>query len=382
MNNKADVIIIGSGIIGNSTAYYLAQRGLDVLVLERSANIGDGASSRNGAGVRLSSRVSPESDLAAEAIRKIWPTLGADLDADLDADLEYETPGSLTLATNASQEAGLESALKKTLAAGVKAEIISGGEVRTLCPYLAPIVTKALFCPEDGFANPMVTTLAYYRKNRKLGVRYVTGENVVSLRKVRGQMRQVVTENGTVYEADRVVLAAGFNSRRIAESVGIWLPFLKRVDECIVTEVQPPMFRYRVSVAGGHFYGHQTRHGSFIFGGNTDLERYELTYDGKARNTNKSCPDKARTAGKYIPALADAKVVRQWAGWLDSMVDRLPVMQEIPEIPGLILACGFSGHGFAIGPAAGKCIAQLAVGESPCVDLSALRYDRFKPHGC
>lgn len=117
-------------------------------------------------------------------------------------------------------------------------------------------------------------------------------------------------------------------------------------------------------------------------GGNTELERYELTYEGNPRNTNKSCPDKCRKLGKYVPALAGVKVVRQWAGWLDSMVDRLPVIQEIPEIPGLILACGFSGHGFAIGPAVGKCVAQLVVGEPACVDLSGLEYNRFKPHNC
>lgn len=63
------------------------------------------------------------------------------------------------------------------------------------------------------------------------------------------------------------------------------------------------------------------------------------------------------------------------------MVDRLPIIQEIPEVPGLILACGFSGHGFAIGPAVGKVVAELALGEPTCVDVSALNYDRFKPTG-
>ena len=77
----------------------------------------------------------------------------------------------------------------------------------------------------------------------------------------------------------------------------------------------------------------------------------------------------------------NVKVVRHWAGWLDSMVDRLPIIQEIPEVPGLILACGFSGHGFAIGPAVGKVGAELALGEPTCVDVSALNYDRFKPTG-
>lgn len=262
MNNTADVIIIGSGIIGSSTACYLAPRGIKVIVLERSPNIGDGASSRNGAGVRISGRVLPESNLAVEAIRNIWPTLSDELETDL----EYDIPGSLSLASTPEQEEDLEDNLKDTLASGVKAEIISGEEVRRMCPSLSPIVTKAMFCGEDGYANPMLTTLAYYRKNRRMGVRYITGENVIRLRKIKGNMRQVITESGNVYEADRVVLAAGFNSRRIAESVGIWLPFLKRIDECIITEGVPKMFPYRISVSSG-LYAHQTRHGSFIAGG-------------------------------------------------------------------------------------------------------------------
>ena len=379
MNNTADVIIIGSGIVGSSTAYNLAKSGLNVLVLERSETVGDGASSRNGAGVRISSRVKPESDLAAIAIRQIWPKLSEELEADL----EYDVPGSLTVASTESQIKDLEASRKKSLAAGVDVQMLEGYEARKLCPYLSDIVVKANFCPEDGYANPMVTTLAYYRKNRQLGVRYITGENVITLKKVKGRMRRVITENGNVYEAERVVLAAGYASRRIAETVGIWIPFLQRVDECVITEVMPPMFKYRFSVAGaGGLYGHQTRHGGFLFGGNTELERYERTYDAKARNTNKAGPDKCRQAAKYIPQLSGVKLIRQWAGWLDSMVDRLPVIQEIPEIPGLILACGFSGHGFAIGPAAGKCVSQLVLGEEPCVDLSSLKYDRFKAHGC
>ena len=377
MSNFADVIIIGSGIIGNSTAYHLAKKGVDVLVLERD-NIGDGASSRNGAGVRLSSRVFPESALAEHAIRDIWPGLGEELGADL----EYEKPGSLALAQTEAQIKALEASVRKSLAAGADVRIIDGQEARRMCPYLSEAVEKASYCPDDGYANPMVTTLSYYRMARKLGARYITGEDVVSIQKVRGKARKVITAAGTVYEGNKIVLAAGFNSRRIAKSVGIWLPFLKRIDECIITEVQAPMMKYRLSTADGNFYGHQTRHGSFIFGGNTQLERYEETYDAQPRCANKSAPDKCRAVMKYIPALADVKIIRQWAGWLDSMVDRLPVIQEIPEVPGLVLACGFSGHGFAIGPAVGQVVEEIVMEEKTCVDVSGLRYDRFKAAGC
>ena len=266
MINTADVIVIGSGIVGSATAYELAKRGLRVTVLEKYTNVGDGASSRNGAGVRLGGRVSPEAELAAKAIYEIWPTLGEELDADL----EYVRAGSLTLAHSESQIASLDKKLAKDRKAGAPSQLVDGKEAREICPYLSDYVEKAVWSEMDGHANPMVTTLAYYRAARRLGVRYITGENVVALEKRQGRIRRVITEAGTVYEADKVVLAAGFNSRRIAKTVGLWIPFLKRVDECLITEVQPPMFQVRVSCADGNFYGSQTKHGSFIFGGNTN----------------------------------------------------------------------------------------------------------------
>ena len=378
MTNTADVIVIGSGIIGSSTAYELSKRGKKVIVLEKYSNVGDGASSRNGAGVRLSGRVAPESWLASKAIKDIWPTLHEELDGDL----EHHKPGSLVLAHSEAQIKACMGTIEKNNLADVESRLIDGKEAREICPYLSDYVEKAVWCAEDGYANPMRTTLAYYRAARKLGVRYITGENVVSLEKFRGRVRRVVTEAGNVYEGEQVVLAAGFNSRRIAKTVGIWIPFLKRVDECLITEIQPAMFDTRISCADGNFYGHQTRHGSFIFGGNTNLERYEECYDDKPMNTNKQTSDKCRIIGQFVPALKDVKVVRHWAGWLDSMVDRLPIIQEMDEVPGLILACGFSGHGFAIGPAVGVVVSQIAMGEAPSVDISSLNYDRFKPSGC
>lgn len=378
MTNVSDVIVIGSGIIGSSAAYELAKCGKKVTVLEKYPNVGDGASSRNGAGVRLSGRVSPEAELAAKAIYDIWPTLGEELGADL----EYQHAGSLTMAHSEEQYPDCLNAHQENVKAGVESKIIDGYEAREICPCLSDYVQSAVWSPMDGHANPMVTTLAYYRAARRLGVRYVTGEDVVSLEKHCGRVRRVVTAAGNVYEAEHVILAAGFNSRRIAKTVGLWIPFLKRVDECLITEVQPPMTAVRLSSIDGNFYGSQTKHGSFVFGGNTNLERYEECYDARPINTNKHSPDKCRAIGKFIPALENVKVVRHWAGWLDSMVDRLPIIQEINEVPGLVLACGFSGHGFAIGPAVGQVLMEIVTGKPTCVDVSALDYERFKPTGC
>ena len=378
MNNTADVIVIGSGLVGSATAYELAKRGKSVIVLEKYPNVGDGASSRNGASVRLAGRVSPEAELAAKAIYDIWPTISEELGYDV----EYVCAGSLTMARTEEQVKKLDVKMAKDMKAGVPSRLVDGKEARELCPIIGECVVKAVHSTRDGMANPMRTTLAYYLAARRLGVRYITGENVVSLEKVRGRCRKVITEAGSVYEGEHIVLAAGFNSRRIAKTVGIWIPFLKRVDECLITEVQPFMTKMRLSTADGNFYGGQTRHGSFIFGGNTNLERYEECYDDRPINTGKQTSDKCRAIGIFLPSLKNVKVVRHWAGWLDSMVDRLPVIQETQEVPGLVLACGFSGHGFAIAPAVGKVVAEIVLGEPTCVDVSALNYDRFKPTGC
>ncbi len=377
MDKNADVIVIGSGIVGCAAAYYMVQKGLKVLVLERG-NIGDGASSRNGAGVRLSGREEREFRFAKDAIFNIWPTLSEELGADL----EYSRVGSLSLAQNESQMQSLKKEIARAQKQGIEMRQLSGDEARKLCPYLSEEVNLANYCPINGVANPMTATLAYYRKARNMGVHFITGEEAVEIQKDRGRARKVVTKSGNVYEAQKIILAAGFESRVIVNTVGIDFPMLKRIDECIITEVQPKMFPYRLSTADGNFYGHQTAHGSFIFGGNTGMERYVNTYTENPRCTTMAAADKSRAVMKYIPALKDAKIVRQWAGWLDSTIDRLPVIQEIPEIPDLICAFGFSGHGFAIGPSVGRVLSEMAAGETPSVDISGLNYDRFKALGC
>lgn len=165
VTNTADVIVIGSGIVGSATAYELAKRGIKVTVLEKYSNVGDGASSRNGAGVRLGGRVSPEAELAAKAIYDIWPSLGQELDADL----EYVRAGSLTLAHSESQIASLNKKLVKDRMAGVPSSLVDGKQAREICPYLSDYVEQAVWSEMDGHANPMMTTLAYYRGSPPLG---------------------------------------------------------------------------------------------------------------------------------------------------------------------------------------------------------------------
>ncbi len=370
--NHADVIIIGAGIIGNSTAYYLAQKGFSVIVLENSGDIGNGGSSRNGGGVRQSGRDKRELPLAMYGVQNLWPTLSEELEMDV----EYYQDGNLRLGKTAEHMKILEGLTNSASSLGLDVKMISGEEAKSICPYLSDEVTGASWCPTDGHANPMLATLAYYRKARRSCVQFITGEEVLEIRKIRGVARQVITSQN-VYEGDTIILAAGYGSRKIAATVGIDLPMTQAELEVLVTEAQPPMFYQMLGTAAADFYGHQSKHGSFVFGGSSGFE--DVNKDNGSPTTSSltaSCI--CRGIMKYFPCLEDAKIIRTWAGWIDVCVDHVPVISHVEEVPGLILACAFSGHGFGISPAVGTVLSQMAAGEDTVLDMSAFRYNRFQ----
>ena len=372
MSNCAEVVIIGGGIIGCATAYYLAKRGVDVIVLEGSDHIGNGGSSRNGGGVRQSGRDPRELPLVMYGIKNFWPTLSEELEADC----EYHQDGNLRLGKSEKHRQILEGLTERAQKAGLDVTMIDGDEVRRINPYLSGEVTCASWCPTDGHANPLTTTLGYYKTARKLGVRFITGENVTELRKRKGRLVEVITENNR-YGAGSVVLAAGLGSRELAATVGIDIPMQPAMLEALVTEAQPPMFDQMLGTAEADFYGHQTKHGSFVFGGSSGLEGFTRD-NGTPICYSKTAPCICRGIMKYFPHLADAKIVRTWAGWMDKCADGVPVLGTVEEVPGLILAAGFTGHGFGIAPAVGDQLAELIVTGNTTVDISELHYDRFR----
>lgn len=373
MSNCADVVVIGGGIIGCATAYYLAKQGSSVIVLEGSDHIGNGGSSRNGGGVRQSGRDPRELPLVMYGIKHYWPTLSEELEVDC----EYHQDGNLRLGKNDKHKQILTGLTERAVKVGLDVRMIDGDEVRRINPYLSEEVTCASWCPTDGHANPLTTTLGYYKAARRLGVRFITGEKVISLQKIKGKLRKVITANN-VYEGETVVLAAGLASRQIAATVGIDIPMQAASLEALVTEAEPHMFDQMLGTAEADFYGHQTKHGSFVFGGSSGMEGFTRDDNGRTYTNSLTASCICRGIIKYFPNLKDAKIVRTWAGWMDRCVDGVPVLGKVDEVPGLILACGFTGHGFGIAPGAASQLAELIVSGKTTVDLYDLRYDRFK----
>ncbi len=371
MSNCAEVIIIGGGVIGCATAYYLAKEGTSVIVLEGSDHIGNGGSSRNGGGVRQSGRDPRELPLAMYGIRTLWPHLSEELETDC----EYHQDGNLRLGKTEKHREILEGLADRARACGLDVRMIDGDEVRRINPHLSHEVTVASWCPTDGHANPLTTTLGFYKMARRLGARFITGEPVTELRTVKGKIRKVITPNN-VYEGEQVLVAAGLHSREILGTVGIDVPMDGSLLEALVTEAEAPMFDQMLGTADADFYGHQKKHGSFVFGGSSGLEPFYKD-NGTPVTSSRTAPCICRGIMKYFPELADAKIVRTWAGWSDRSADGVPVLGAVDEIPGLYAACAFTGHGFGISPAVGDQLAKLIRTGSTDVDLSPLRYDRF-----
>ena len=262
MKKTAGVIIIGGGINGCAAAYYLAKRGVkDVIVLEATNSIGHGGSSRNGGGVRQSGRDPRELPYAMYAVKNMWPTLSEELGVDV----EYCQAGNLRLGKTEAHLEKLNRLAQNARNAGVDVRMIDAKEVKEINPYLSDEIIGASWCPTDGHANPMLTTLAYYKRAVELGVSFVKEAPVKAIQKVKGKARKVITVDGTVFEGETIILAAGYESREIARTVGIDIPMTRYFEEALVTEMQPPMFDQMLGTADADFYGHQAKHGSFVF---------------------------------------------------------------------------------------------------------------------
>lgn len=215
MKTTSDVLIIGSGINGSAAAYYLAKSGVDVTVLEGASVIGGGGSSRNGGGVRQSGRDSRELPYVMWGIENLWPTLSEELDADT----EYTQKGNLRLGKTQAHLDKLAQLAQSAGKVGLDVRMIDAMEAREINPYLSEEVAGASWCPTDGHANPLKTTLAFYRAARRLGARFYTNAIVERIEKVHGRARKVVLKNGMVFEADCIIVAAGYASRKIVNSV-------------------------------------------------------------------------------------------------------------------------------------------------------------------
>ena len=415
---RTGVVVIGGGIIGISTALALAQAGVAVTLCEKGALAGE-QSSRNWGWVRKTGRDQREIPLIIEALR-LW----AGMNRTVGAETGFRPCGVLYAGETEADRAGHEAWLEKAQPYQMSSRLVEGEELAALMPGAARRYGSGLYTPDDGRAEPQKAGPAIARAARQAGAVILTQCAVRGLDMAAGRVAGVVTEHGRI-ACDAVVLAGGAWSRLFCGSLGLRLPQLKVRSSVLRTapvanapEVSAwtGQFAYRKRLDGGYTIangranvvaggaGHVPFHagvhagdprhppafaapaGRAVHGGGAhaqDLgagceEPVRGCPDARPRRQRSSINNSAVTALKAaFPAFRDMKIMQEWAGLIDVTPDAVPVISPVDAVPGLVVATGFSGHGFGIGPAAGRLAADLATGAPPIVDPHAFRFSRF-----
>lgn len=414
----ADVVVIGAGIIGISAALELAERGLFVVVLEKG-EVAAEQSSRNWGWCRQMGRDAREIPLILESL-KIW----RGMNERVGAETGFRTCGIAYLAETETVFAAKKKwHQENAVPYGLETKIIGKTEIEKIAPGSARSWAGAMYTANDGKAEPFMAVAAMARHLQKLGGLIFTNCAARGLETKAGRACSVVTERGVISCA-HVVLAGGFWSRRFLHNLDIAFPQLGVVNS--VMRTTPVDVGFATTISGGKFTARKRLDGGYTITHNhfsvadivpdsfrllhDFLPIYRLDWRGMRLRLGKRFIDEALLARRWAldrtspfeqvrildpepvqwildeaeialkkayPAFAPCHSVERWGGVIDATPDAVPVISALAKVPGLFLASGFSGHGFGLGPGAGKLMAQIVVGEAPCVDPHPFRFERF-----
>jgi glycine/D-amino acid oxidase-like deaminating enzyme len=414
---RTRVVVVGGGIIGASTAFFLARKGIPVVLCEKGHIAGE-QSSRNWGWCRKMGRDPREIPLSIEALR-LWQ----ELNRLTGAETGFRQCGIVYLCKTREEMAKREAWLEHARPFQLDSRLISHDEAMAILPGLTGDWQGALYTPGDGRGEPQKAAPAIAEAARGHGANILTRCAVRGVEMQGGRVAAVVTEKGRI-SCDNVVLAGGVWSRLFCGNLDLRLPQLKVMSSVMRTEkldagpeascsgfgfglrkrldggynvaswsgnvvdIVPDTFRFaadfmpslrlqwrnmRLRIGGKFLEEWQVpRHWSldvvspFEQVRTLDPEPYAPILDQARKHVTAA-----------FPAFRDMKVAESWGGVIDVTPDAVPVISGVDTLPGFFIATGFTGHGFGIGPGAGRLMAEIVTGETPVVDPAPFRYSRF-----
>jgi glycine/D-amino acid oxidase-like deaminating enzyme len=415
--DRAEVVIIGGGIVGVSSAWFLAKQGVDVVLCEKGHIAGE-QSGRNWGWVRVQGRDAREIPMMLESLR-IWESLGQEIGEDVGF-----TRGGCFFAANSSKElAAFEPWVKTAQDYGIDTRIIDDVQLRQHVKGVTPDWAGAMVTASDGRAEPHKAAAAIARAAQRSGAKVLGGCAVRGIETSAGSVSAVITEHGVI-QCSTVLCAAGAWTSMFCRSLGIDVPQLRvrgTVARTAPAEeiLSGNLFDHRLGIRRREDGGYTVAHGSVLEHPITpasfryfrkflpalkqefklvklDLGRdfldewrtpvtwpldapspFEATRVLNPKPTASVLKGIRKNLDQMFPTLANTPIVESWAGMIESSPDVVPMIDHIEALQGFHIATGFSGHGFGIGPGAGKAIAGMLTGNDSGIDIAAFRLSRF-----
>lgn len=414
---SADVVIVGGGIVGVSTAWFLARQGVNVVLCEKGHIAGE-QSGRNWGWVRVQGRDTREIPMMLESLR-IWENMKDETGEDVG----FTRQGCFFTAGTEKELQSFDTWLGIARDFGIDSRLLSGDELKTHVRDSAMDWAGAVWTETDGRAEPHKATPAIARAAQRTGATVLTACAVRGLETSGGRVSAVVTEHGTI-RTSTVLCAAGAWSSMFCRSLGVAVPQLKvrgtvaRTAPC-ENVLDGNLFDERLGIRRREDGGYTVAHGSILqhpitpstfrwsfkffpallqemgvlrlsvgkefFEEWRQPKTWALDQISPFEETRVLDPEPSQRVvngirnnlNEMFPQLSSTPIVESWAGMVETSPDVVPMISAIDEIPGFHLATGFSGHGFGLGPGAGKAIAGMLTGNETGIDIAPLRLSRF-----
>jgi sarcosine oxidase subunit beta len=372
MKSTAEVVVIGGGIMGASTAYHLAKRGCrDVVLVESGEMFGLGSTGLNAGGIRYQFATAVNIELSKLSIGMMERF--AD---EMDQAIGLRRCGYLFMLDDPADLEQFARNVALQNAHGVSSRVVSTAEIAELAPEveLSGII-GGTWCPRDGLVDPNGLLQGFVSHARRLGATLVTNAAATSIDVSGGRVHRVVTRVGTI-DTRAVVIAAGPWTADVGAMAGVSLPVQPIRRQIAVTREIPglrPDFPFVIDFTRALYFH---REGNGILTGMSNRDEppgWDTSVDEAWRLHH------LENALERLPMLADAEIMAEWAGLYEVTPDDQPILGRLPQVDGLFVCAGFSGHGLMHGPGAGLLMAEeILDGRAHTIDIDSLRWARFE----
>lgn len=370
MGKVADVVIIGGGIIGLSIAYHLGQRKAGEVVLLEKGQLGEGSTSRCVGGIRTQFSTEINILFSLESLKTFDR-----FEEEFGVDPEFRKIGYLFLGTTESETEVFKENVKLQKRFDIPVQFLDRNEIKKEWPYLkTDDLSGGTFCDRDGYAGPSEVLSGFVRGARRVGAKIFEGEEAKEILLDQGKVVGVKTDREKI-SSPLVVNAGGPYASLVGEMAGVTIPVKPLRRQVFVTAPFPLTERsvpLTIDFHRGWYFRREID--GFLLSGPLDREPgWNTAIDYEAM------VEASENAIYRVPDFENARIARGWAGLYEISPDHHAILGKVPGLEGLILANGFSGHGFQHSPAVGKVISELIVdGKATTIDISSLSVERFE----